>query len=51
MYEMLALAKEKLHYQSLLETYENAKDIRSLIIQELRIIEEQKCLDKQEWLQ
>ena len=51
MYEMLTLAKEKLHYQSLLETYENAKDIRSLIIQELRIIEEQKCLDKQEWLQ
>ena len=51
MYEMLALAKEKLHYQSLLETYENAKDIRSLIIQELRIIEKQKCLDKQEWLQ
>ena len=31
------------NFQSFLETYENAEDIRSLIIQELRIIKTQKC--------
>ena len=33
MYKILALAIEKLHFESFLETYENAEVIRSLIIQ------------------
>ena len=51
MHEILALAVEKLHFESLLETYENVEDICSLIIQELWIIKEQKHLDKHEWSQ
>ena len=48
MHEILALAMEKLHFESFLEIYENAEDIRSLIIQWLRIIKEQKYSDKHE---
>ena len=51
MHEILALAIEKLHFGSFLETYENAEDICSSVIQELRIIKEQKCLGKHEWSQ
>ena len=51
MHEILDLAIEKLHFESFLETYENAEDIRSLIIQKLRILKEQKHLDKYEWSQ
>ena len=51
MHEILALAMEKVHFESFLETYENAEDIRSLIIQEIRLIKEQKYLDKHEWSQ
>ena len=51
MHEILALAVEKLHFESFLETYKSAEDIRSLIIQELQIIKEQKYLDKHEWSQ
>ena len=39
------------NFQSFLETYENAEDIRSLIIQELRIIKTQKYQGKHEWSQ
>ena len=35
MHEILSLLMEKLHFESFLETYENAEDIRSLIVQEL----------------
>ena len=48
MHEILALAMEKLHFESFLEIYENAEDICSFIIQELWIIKEQKYLDKHE---
>ena len=48
--------KDTLHdtvimYESFLEIYENAEDIRSLILRELRVIKEQKHLDKLEWSQ
>ena len=48
MHKILALATEKLHFESFLETYENAEDIHPLIIQELRIIKEQKYFEKNE---
>ena len=51
MHEISALAMKKLQFESFLETYENVKDIRSLIIQELGTIKEEKCLDKHEWSQ
>ena len=35
MHEILSLLMEKLHFEPFLETYENAEDIRSLIVQEL----------------
>ena len=49
MHEILALTTGKLHFESFLEIYENAEDIRSLILRELRVIKEQKHLDKLEW--
>ena len=51
MHEILTLTMEKLHFESFLQTSENAEEIRSLIIQELRIIKEQQYLDKHEWSQ
>ena len=51
MHEILALAMEKLHFESFLETYEKAEDICSLVIQKLRIIKEQNHLEKHEWSQ
>ena len=51
MHEISALAVKKLQFGSFLETYGNAEDIRSLIIQELGTIKEEKCLDKHEWSQ
>ena len=51
MHEILALTIGKLHFESFLEIYENAEDIRSLILRELRVIKEQKHLDKLEWSQ
>ena len=51
MHKILALSMEKLHFESFLETFENVEDTRSLIMQELWIIKEQKNLEKDEWSQ
>ena len=42
------MLRKNLHFESFLETSENVEHIRSLIIQELQIIKEEKYLDKHE---